>query len=298
MNKEAGVNIKKLSVGRKDLFLLKPEDIFVDRSWNERNLERPNVKEHIAGLALSISKIGVQQPLTVARRGDKVLLTDGYCRMAAVKIAIEKHGADIKGVPVRVEEKGSNDADHVLSMLTRNDGLALTFAEQTRIVKRLIAFGWDKKEIAEKTGRSLTHIDNCVMLLEADQKIMQHLDDGKVSARFTLDILRRYSGTKATPEVIISVIENEISKAAAAGKSKATQRTASTGTKKIIWGKYGPEFMKLLDELVMAYDKLETVPDSIGDIVNYYKEFKEENKLQLDPDNYTTGSLGQTIPKV
>lgn len=278
MAKEAGVNIKKMAVGRKDLFILSIDDIHVDRNWNERNLEREDVRDHITKLALSISKIGIQQPLTVARHGDKILLTDGYCRIAAVKLAVEKFGADIKGVPVRVEDKGSNEADHVLSMLIRNDGLALTMPEQARVIKRLLAFDWSKNEIAEKTGRSLTHVDNCIMLLEADHKIMKYLDNGDISARFTLDIIRKKR------EQALPIIEKAISKAKAAGKKKVTQRTASTGKKKIMWGKHGPELMRLLDELEKTCDVMETVPDSIGDIATWYKGYKEDHKLKLESD--------------
>lgn len=284
------VNLSKIAVGRKDLYSLDPKDIHIDPEWNERDLSRPNVKEHIEALAISISKIGVLQPLTAITRGDKVFLTDGFCRLAAVNIAIKKHGADIKGVPVRVEERGTNEADHTLSMLTRNEGLAFTFAEQARVVKRLIDFGWSKKEIAEKSCRSLTHIDNCVMLLESDPKgeVMKLIDSGKVSVRLALETIRE-SKAKGQVNEAPEKIKKAVTTALEKGKAKATKRTAKKPTstdkteKKISWGKHGPEFMKLLEALETAFEDSKTsnkLAESVGDIVTYYKDYKHDNKLE------------------
>ena len=275
--------LQQMAIGRKEMYILKMDDIVVDQKWNERNLGRSDVKEHIDGLALSISKVGIKQPLTVANRDGKPHLTDGFCRMAAARIAIEKYGADIKGVPCIPEEKGSNEADHVLSMLTRNEGLPLTFSEQARAVKRLLAFEWTKHEIADKTGKSITHIDNCVMLLSSDPSIMRHVDLGDVSARFALETIRKYDEGKA-----VKISDDAVHGAKKAGKKKATNRTAkgsyglpirTIDGKGIQWAKHGPEFFRLLEQLESAFDAADTVPDSIGDIVTWYKQYKEDKKL-------------------
>ena len=78
------------------------------------------------------------------------------------------------------------------------------------------------------------------------------------------------------------MLKDMAKKAESAGKKKATQRTvgnAASSGNKISWGKHGPEFFRLLEELETAYDAADTVPDSIGDIVTWYKQYKEDKKL-------------------
>lgn len=278
-------NIKKEAVGRgKESYILELDSIYVDPSWNERNMKRGEVREHIRQLARSIAEVGQKEPCTVVARGDKIALTDGFCRYAAVKIAIEEHGADLKGLEVKGEGKGTDEADHVASMLVRNAGLSLSFSEQARVVKRLLAFGWSKAEIAARAMVSPTHVDNCIILLEANEggAIMKMLDKGEVSARLAIKTIRE------KPKAPGAHLESEIKKANSKGKSKATGRTAkgSLGQpietrdgKGIQWAKHGPVFFEMLELLVKEYDAAETVPDGIADIVNHYRNYKDDKKL-------------------
>ena len=307
VSKVKAINLKKIAVARKDLNYLNPDDIHFDKKWNERNLDRPEVKAHIEALALSISKIGILQPLTAVTRDGLITLTDGFCRMEAVKIAIKKYKADIKAIPVLLEERGTNDADHTLSMLSRNEGLAFTFSEQARVVKRLLAFKWSKNDIAAKSCRSLTHIDNCIMLLESDPKgeVMKLLDSNKVSARLALEIIRECKA-KDKITTVPDMIKKAVVTASEKGKTMATKRTAPKPSapasvtttppattsatdkadepeKKIAWAKHGPEFMKLLEELETGFENIkfsQHTPSYISDIVIFYKDYKADNKLE------------------
>ena len=60
-------NIKKIAVGRKDLYMLAPCSIAIDEGWNVRQ-DTEDLKSHIRQLADSIKEIGVQLPLTVYTR--------------------------------------------------------------------------------------------------------------------------------------------------------------------------------------------------------------------------------------
>ena len=157
--------LKQQAVGRKDIFNLAPESIKYDLSWNERNQSK-RIDDHIAALARSITEVGVLQPLTVRMMDGEAWVTDGFCRIQAVHLAI-KNGADIKGIPCQAEDRYANEADYVLSMLTRNSGLPFSTIEQAFVVKRLYAYGWSKKDIQAKTGFSITHINTIEDLLAA-----------------------------------------------------------------------------------------------------------------------------------
>lgn len=281
---EKKVNIKKLSKGYSNIYMLDPKDIYIDPDWNERNMLRPDAIKHIEALALSISKVGIKDPLTVVGIDDKIHLTDGYCRMAAINLAAEKYGTVIEGVKVMIEDRGTDEADHLASMITRNAGLEFTFSEQARVVKRMLALGLDKKEVAERCGKSLTHIDNCILLLEADVKIMKYLDEDKISQRLVLDTIRK-KGSKALP-----IVEKAIEKAKASGKSKAKNTAKKTPPsapveKKIAWHKHGPEFAGLLEQLQKEFEAPDSpdVPDYVGDAVTFYKNYKEAEGLTIEP---------------
>lgn len=241
--------IQSMAKGRQDLFKLDPKDINMDPEWNVR-IKTPELKEHIATLARSIAEIGMQQPITVRMVDKKPWVTDGFCRMAAVNLAIE-NGADIQTVPVRVEERYSNEADHTLSLLTRNSGKPLATIEQAFVIKRLLGHGWDKKEIQDKTGFSVTHVNNMLDLLAAPPEIIAMLKHGKVSVRHALKTIKEKGSDKAT-----AALKKDIERSTAAGKNKATSRTAGKTDNKprIAWGKHGPILAKYITELGKARD--------------------------------------------
>lgn len=238
-----GKGIQSMAKGRQDMFKLAPADINVDSEWNVRN-NTPELKEHIAMLARSIAEIGVQQPITVRMVDKKPYVTDGFCRMAAVHLAIE-NGAEIETVPVRVEERYSNEADHTLSLLTRNSGRPLSTIEQAFVIKRLLDYGWTQEAIQNKTGFSVTHVNNCKTLLSADPAIQDMLKKGSVSVRLAMKTIKE-KGDKAP-----AALKKSIETANAAGKGKATSRTAKdkTAPPRIQWGTHGPELMKFIKNL-------------------------------------------------
>lgn len=217
-------SIKEISVGRKDLFLLAPEDIHEEAGWNVRN-DNDGLQEHIRSLADSIKEIGVLQPLTVFLDNGKATVTDGHCRLLAVKLAISE-GADIKSVPVRTEERYSNEADRVLSMLTRNSGRALTIPEQAEVVKRLLCFGWTEAEVARKTGTSRQHVNTLVKYLASPSEIQEMVKAGQVSATTAVKVVNE-EGSGA-----LDKIKGAVDTAQQEGRTKATQRDLKPKVKK------------------------------------------------------------------
>jgi len=209
-------SIKSLSVGRKDLFLLAPDDIHEEDGWNVR-INGEELETHIRQLADSIKEIGVLQPITVYMNEGKAVITDGHCRLQAVKLAITE-GAEIKSIPVRTEEKHSNDADRVLSMLTRNSGKSLSMPEQAEVVKRLLSFGWTAAEISRKTGYSRQHTGNLVAYLSAPSEVHSLVNNGQVSPTMAIaQVKKEGAGALKTINAAVQVANNQ-------GKSKATAK--------------------------------------------------------------------------
>lgn len=213
-------SIKQISVGRKDLFLLAPEDIHEEAGWNVRN-DNDDLQAHIRSLADSIKEIGVLQPLTVFVDEGKATVTDGHCRLLAVKLAIAE-GADIKAIPVRTEERYCNEADRVLSMLTRNSGRALTIPEQAEVVKRLLCFNWTEAEIARKTGTSRQHVNTLVKFLATPTEIQEMVKSGQISATTAVNVVKD-EGAGA-----LDTINDALDTAQQSGRKKATVRDIKT----------------------------------------------------------------------
>ncbi len=202
--------------GVKDLFMLDPNIIQEKPGWNVRT-PGPDLDAHIRWLADSIKAVGVQEAVTVYLENDVPILTNGHCRLLAVKLAISE-GAEIRAIPARAEERYANDADRVLGMITRNGGKPLTPMEQAEVVKRLLAFGWEVGEIATKTGFSRTHINNLEKLAAAPAAVAEMVKGGQVSARTAVKVMRE-KGAEA-PAVLAGAVKT----AGEAGKRRASAK--------------------------------------------------------------------------
>lgn len=212
--------VRELTKARKDVVFICPDEIQVDENWNVRD-ETEKLEEHIRELADSIKEVGVKQPLTVYMRKQgkesHPVLTDGHCRLRAVMLAIHE-GAEIKTVPVVMEERFSNEADRTLSLVVRNSGKPLSEPEKARVVKRLLDFGWTKKEIREKTGFSPQRMGSLLSYLSAPVEVQKMINEGKVS--YTEAVLTvRKEGEEA-----VETLGKAVDKAKKHGKKRATAR--------------------------------------------------------------------------
>ncbi len=251
--------IKELSVGRKDVFMVDPRILTVNDGWNVRKPSK-ELDEHIRKLADSIKENGVLEPLVVYLRDGKLVVVSGHCRREATLLAISE-GADIKAVPVRNEEKGTNDADRIVSLITRNDGLPLTMLEKTEVVKRLLKFGWSQKEIAQKTGYSQPYIHKLLDLAESDPELLKHVKDGTISATAALDA-RKQLGEKEAIEAIEKVKE--------INEDQPENKVA----------RIAPKHLNAENK-----QRAKTLASELGIPAKYLKAAKEENVFQLHIPN-------------
>ncbi len=167
--------------GRRDVFWLNPDRLEIVPGFNLRG-ERSDRDDYIRWLADSIKEKGVIQPLTIRNpktTGGHLQITDGECRIRAVALA-RSEGADIKTVPVQVEEDHANDADRVVGMILRNSLLPLTPLQRAEGFKRLAAWGHSEKQMAKETGYSLSQVENFLKLSSLDSELTKPIADGKI----------------------------------------------------------------------------------------------------------------------
>lgn len=225
-------SVRDIQQGREDVWKIDPRVIKVKDGWNCR-IESPESKEKDEELARSIFKIGFlkDKPVTVVFEDGSVYLTDGHRRHRATLKAIEM-GADIKLIPAVTEPRGTNDADRVAGMLTRNSGLPLTPLEQGGIYKRLIAFGWDEKQIADTSGKSITHVKSILDLMTATPETHAAIVAGTVGASTVAKVVREHGPAKAA-----KAVAKAVETAKSEGKNKATDRDVNSVARKDGTGK-------------------------------------------------------------
>ncbi len=248
---KTGTNIKHIAVGRSDLFRLNPFSIKVREGWNSRDLNNPENQEHIQALAQSISEIGVQEPLTVYMDGETPYLTDGHCRLAATMHAINVLGADIKSVPVKMEPRGADERDRLLSQLVRNSGKRLTPLEQGSVFKRLIDLGWSEAQIAAKTGVNPQLVTRYLDLRSAPLDVQDMVSRGEVSATLAINVLSEQGATKASETLAAAVTE-----AKASGKKKATAKNLAPTPKQKKGDKVDTKVLEMLRSLHASVENL------------------------------------------
>lgn len=184
--------IKELAKGRSDLYRLDPRDLKIKDGWNVRDEESLDLDE----LMVSIKELGVKTPLTVQVEDGQPYVTDGHRRYFATMKLIEQ-GVEIATVPVQTEDRYSNAADHIASMIVRNSGKPLTAIEQARVFKRLIDFGLTQTEVAAKVGKSRQWVVNMLELNAAPEELKTLVKSGQVTATLAHKTLKKEGGEKA-----------------------------------------------------------------------------------------------------
>jgi len=177
---------------RSDLFRVDPRVIVVKKGWNTRT-DFSGERE----LADSIIAVGVRRPLLVKKNKDNLLeLVDGERRLRATLKGI-KEGAEIKSVPVILAKKGTNEVDLCFESIISNTGKPLTSTEEAAFFKRLVAWGISIREIAQKTGRSESHVRNRLELSNATLDVKKAVEDKEISIKDAQEIVRESDGEVA-----------------------------------------------------------------------------------------------------
>lgn len=176
-----GARLRDIAEGRRDALNVDPKQIRIEKGFNPRDYALGENREHLDELKASIRLWGVKVPLLV--RWDvgteQAILIDGECRLRACLELIEE-GIEIKSVPV-LQEAAGNEADRLLLAITTNTGKPLSVLESGAAFRRLMAFGWSKSEVAEKTGRSVQFVGKALDLADAPQEVREMVEKGTVT---------------------------------------------------------------------------------------------------------------------
>ena len=250
---------KQAGGGTRDLFMLPPSMLQIEPGWNLR-IRTPEYEQGIKELAESIRAFGVLEPLTIHRVGDDNVITNGHRRFEAINLLLsETPPVEIQSIPVRLEEKGNNEADRVGSMFTRNSGVRLTQLEEAIGIKRLLGYGWNEDKISVTTQLSKQVMSNRLALLEAPADVMHMVEAGEISPTMAVNTVRKEGALLAGPKLKDAVeVARESGKSKATAKhvakteGKAPNKSAGPLSSNIAWDAWGPKFETAVIDIINA----------------------------------------------
>ncbi len=199
------------AVAKETTFKVDPSVIEIQQGFN-----RPISREHVEQLKTSIRNGATIPPIFVRVEPGRIIMVDGEHRLIAVKELIAE-GMEIPFMSA-IQFRGS-DADAIAHLLTSAQGHAITPLDQGIQYLKLLRLNWDVKMIAARTGKSVTHIENCLVLAESNTDVQQAVRAGEVASSLAVDLVKEH-GSKAG-----AVIQSELVKAKASGKDKVTRKT-------------------------------------------------------------------------
>lgn len=178
--------VKKTDIYRVDPRLLEEEDGF-----NLRDYDDPEVIEHIRGFADSYKSGRYVPPLLVRVADDgRVLIVEGHCRRRGALLAISE-GCELAYLNC-VSYRG-NDADRVQVMLRSAEGLKLKPLAVAIGYLRLHRLGYESHvEIAEFVGKTASHVEQMLLLAQANKDVHKLVESGAVAASVAIEAVRKH----------------------------------------------------------------------------------------------------------
>lgn len=187
----------------------------------------------IKGLADSIKANGIKVPLRVREVEVKgkveYQITDGHRRFQAIELLKD---AKLQ-VPVIVEEANYTDKQRYIDMLLTNDGKNLNLLEQSNIMQKLKDEGLKDADIAKKTGKSQTHVADCLLLQGASAALKKQMQSGKIAPSTVIEMIKS-EGAEETEKAVKKTTEANPSKKKVTAKDveKATGKAVTAKGKK------------------------------------------------------------------
>jgi ParB/RepB/Spo0J family partition protein len=176
---------------------------------DEFNPRREFDQEKIDGLAATIKRLGILDPLLVEPDGNGgYLLREGERRLRAAR------KAGLSEVPVTVRKLDGTAL--LAAIITDAQKEGLSPVEQARSYERLIAEGAARNmtEVAEAIGRPLAFVRERMRLLRLPEDVQQHIHEGKLPLALvpTLEAMAKVSAEVASASASL-VVRGKVSAA-------------------------------------------------------------------------------------
>ena len=232
---------KKLGRGLSSLFSTSnnrndnlEEKIFklINLSSIETNPQQPRkkfAKEELEELSVSIKSKGVLQPILVREKNNNLFeIITGERRWRAAQIA------GIHQIPAVIKKMNDEEAMQValIENIQRED---LNPIEEARAYQAILENdSVNYENLSNAVGKSKSHISNTIRLLELDLKIINYIEDGKISMGHARALIGVPNAIELADEIInkklsVREIERTTSKYKKKQKQKSFKRPQHSG---------------------------------------------------------------------
>jgi ParB/RepB/Spo0J family partition protein len=177
------------TIKRADAMKVRIADIHEEPGFNLRR-EGEDLQSSIDALTDYIVGGGMLPPIEVRPRdAGGVWIVDGHRRRRAYLQAIAR-GIPVEWIEVRAFV--GNDVDRVARIMTSAEGRELSALETAAGYKRLTAFGLSPEDIGAKVNKTRQHVDQLLILANANADVQQMVAEGTVSATLAIDVVRKH----------------------------------------------------------------------------------------------------------
>ena len=152
--------------------LINISSIFANSQQPRKNFR----KDELQDLADSIKSKGILQPIVVRKKNeDSYEIIVGERRWRAAQIA------EIHEIPALVKEMGDKEVIQV-ALIENIQRANLNPVEEARAYQNILKNdNVNFENLSDIIGKSKSHISNMIRLLELDKKILDYIEEGKIS---------------------------------------------------------------------------------------------------------------------
>lgn len=205
---------------RNNIYIAPLEWFAVEPGFNLRELDEEHVEQFAAAYEQGLYVPPVVAELVIIDGNPRLMIREGHHRLEAAHRAVSR-GTALPGLVVS-EFKG-NKADAVVLMINSSQSLPLTPLQRSEGYKRLAGQQWKPAQIAQKVGRSVQHVEQLLMLANADEAIKELIRQDRIKSTTVIEVLTAVRGTGTDP---LPQIMQMIDRAQARGKQRATSADA------------------------------------------------------------------------
>lgn len=214
--------------GKRDAYPFDPRLLKIDAGYNVRDLDAADERSDLDELKESIRANGVRVPLEVRLIEEDVFVIAGHRRHKAVMELISE-GEEIKSVPVMPEPKHTSDVDRIINLVVSNSGKPLKPLEVAEVVRRLVAFGWEKQQIAARLGKSASAISGYLDMVAMPEPVKEQVRENVISATEAAKLVKTLpKGTDPNFAADLIRANKEENKKLGIGKKNNHKATAKT----------------------------------------------------------------------
>ena len=208
-------------VGVTDLFKVDPRKIVIESGWNPRTLI-DTTAESFLDLKESLRHNGFRhdKPLVLYRRGADLILRSGHRRHRAAMMLIDE-GVPFLSVFAVLDQSGDPAEQLVNALASNQNSEPLEPTDEARAFRRLTLYGWEPKHIAQKVGRSVSHVYGRLKLLEAEPDVLQAAQTKAITTSDAVRVVEQ-SGRNGVPQSTVlaeTIKKRQAKKAASSGWS-------------------------------------------------------------------------------